>query len=174
MTNVVLIGYRGAGKTTVGQLLAARLGLSFVDTDALVAQRAGRSIADIFAESGEAAFRDLEADVIQAVAAQAGIVLSAGGGAVLRDENVRALRACGAVFWLTADADTLWARMRADPASAQQRPRLTEHDGIEEVRKLLVGREGAYACCAHHRIDVAARTPEQVVEAIEQVLRARP
>ena len=168
--NVVLIGYRGSGKTTVGRLLADRLGYVFVDTDALVVEHAGKTIAAIFAEDGEAAFRDLEAAAIADAWARSGIVLSAGGGAVLRDDNVRRLRDCGTVLWLAADARTLWSRIQADADSNTNRPALTERIGLDEVRQILSERGPRYEKCAHHRIDVTERTPAQVTDAAEDLL----
>lgn len=167
MPNLVLIGYRGAGKTTVGRLLAHRLGYAFVDTDPLIAERAGKSIAAIFAEDGESAFRELEAAVIAEAAARSHTVLSAGGGAVLRHDNRRRLRARGTVFWLAADAETLWERIRTDPETAIARPPLTEAGGLEEVRRLLAKREPHYRRCAHYRIDAAGRAAKQIADEIE-------
>lgn len=170
MANVVLIGYRGCGKTTVGRLLAERLEHAFVDTDAMIVERASRTIAAIFAEQGEDVFRDMEADAIADASARSDIVLSAGGGAVLRDDNVRRLRACGTVFWLTADAETLWSRIQSDATSAANRPALTDKVGLEEVRQILRDRAARYEECAHHRIDVADRTPAQIADTIEALL----
>ena len=174
MGNVVLIGYRGSGKTTVGRLLAKHWGHAFVDTDVLVTERAGKTIAEIFADDGEDAFRNLEADVIAEVSPRSPIVLSAGGGAILREDNVRRLRECGTVFWLAADAETLWSWIQEDAASAVNRPALTDRGGLDEVCQVLSDREPRYAKCAHHRIDVAHRTFDQVADAIENLLdRAR-
>ncbi len=169
--NVVLIGYRGSGKTTVGRLLADRLEYAFVDTDALVVERAGKAIAAIFAEDGEVAFRRREADVIAEASRRSRVVLSAGGGAVLGEANVRRLRDCGTVFWLGADAETLWSRISRDAASAAGRPALTQRADLDEVRHVLGERETLYQGCAHHRVDVADRTPAEVVEVIEAILR---
>ncbi|MCK4661042.1 MAG: shikimate kinase [Phycisphaerae bacterium] len=166
MGNVVLIGYRGSGKTTVGRLVADRLGYEFVDTDVLVAERAGKTIAAIFAEDGEAVFRSLEAEVIAEASARSRIVLSAGGGAILRDDNVRRLRECGTVFWLTADARVLWSRIQGDVTSAANRPALTSRVDLDEVRHVLGIRYARYEKCAHQRIDTTSLTPVQVAEAI--------
>jgi shikimate kinase len=170
MPNVVLIGYRGSGKSTAGRILADRLGWPLVDTDKLVVERAGKSISAIFAEDGEAVFRDLEAEVIAEVARRENTIVSVGGGAVLRDANVRRLRACGTVFWLAADAETLWSHIESDPATSERRPALTDRPGLEEVRRLLQEREVHYAGCAHHRIDVAQRTAGEVADAIQSTL----
>ena len=170
MGSVVLIGYRGGGKTMVGRLLGGRLGYAFVDTDQAIVERAGRSIADIFAAEGEAAFRDAETEIIAEASARAAIVLSAGGGAVLRDDNVQHLRACGTVFWLEADAETLWARIRNDETTGAARPALTDQTGLAEVRLLLRERAAHYHRCAHHRVDTTDRTPAQIADAIENLM----
>jgi len=172
MNNIVLIGYRGSGKTTVGRLLAERLDCALLDTDERIVDRAGMSIADIFATNGESAFRDLEAEIIAEASARSAVVLSVGGGAVLRDDNVRRLRDCGMVFWLDADAETLWSRIAGDEATDTSRPALTDKTGLDEVRQLLGERRAQYERCAHHRIPTADRTPTQVADAIE-VLTAR-
>ncbi|MFH0981068.1 MAG: shikimate kinase, partial [Planctomycetota bacterium] len=143
------------------------MGYAFVDTDARVVERAGKTIADLFAEDGEPAFRELEADVIAEVCGRFRIVLSAGGGAVLRDANVQRLRACGTIFWLTAEAETLWSRIRGDAVTSAGRPALTDRAGLDEVRQVLRERETRYKACAHHCIDVAERTPAEVADAIE-------
>ncbi len=104
--NIVLIGYRGSGKTSVGRAVAQRLGCPFVDTDALIEERVGCRIAEIFANEGEATFRTREAGVVWEVAAVDGQVISVGGGAVLSAANVVALRAGGRTFWLVARAET--------------------------------------------------------------------
>lgn len=99
MKNLVLIGMPGSGKTKLSKLLAARLGLTAVDTDQMVVERAGKTIPEIFAESGEQAFRDLETAAVQAAAALHGAVIATGGGVILRPENMAALRATGLVFF---------------------------------------------------------------------------
>ena len=105
--NIVLIGMPGCGKSTIGKKLAAQQGKKFVDTDALVEQKAGKSIPDIFAQDGEAAFRALETEVIEAVGKENGQVIATGGGAVLSLENVRNLRQNGTVVFIKRDIDKL-------------------------------------------------------------------
>ena len=98
--NIVLVGMPGSGKSSVGRRLAKRLHWTFVDTDALIVAAAGKSIERIFAEDGEAYFRDLEARCVREAAAHTGVVIATGGGVVLREENVRALRATGLIVFL--------------------------------------------------------------------------
>src|SRR5208283_10092 len=100
--NLVLIGYRATGKTTLARHLAQRLGWDWIDADVEVEQRAGKSIARVFAEDGEPAFRDLEAAVIADLCRKPRLVLAAGGGAPMREESRRSMRQSGHVVWLTA------------------------------------------------------------------------
>ena len=101
--NIVLIGMMGCGKTTVGRLLAQRLGRPLIDTDALIEQRQGRSIPDIFAQGGEKAFRALELELCRELSGRHGLVIACGGGLPLRDEAIAALKGNGVVFWLNRD-----------------------------------------------------------------------
>lgn len=101
--NIVLIGMMGCGKTTVGRLLAQRLGLELLDTDAFIEERTGRSIPDIFAGDGEAGFRKLELEACRELSAQQGHIIACGGGLPLQDEAIAALKRNGLVFWLDRD-----------------------------------------------------------------------
>jgi shikimate kinase len=170
LNNIVLIGYRGSGKTTVGRLLASRLGRPFVDSDALIEAEAGRSIADIFATQGEQGFRQRERRAIARLAQADSQVLSVGGGAVLNEANVDRLRAGGTIVWLTAPAEVLWDRISEDTDSATMRPELTPDGGLEEVRALLAAREPAYRAAADLIVATSGRSPEEVVAAVLGVL----
>jgi shikimate kinase len=146
--NIVLIGYRGSGKTHIGRKLANLLWMEFVDTDMLLVERAGRTIREIFEAEGEAGFRQREADIVSEVARRENVVIAAGGGAILRPDNVAALRKHGKIVWLKADPETLHARIQADAASNANRPNLTAGGGLEEVRRLLDQRTPLYAAAA--------------------------
>ena len=108
---IFLIGYRGSGKTTIGRILAARLGWAFVDADTLLEERAGKSIRQMFATDGEPAFRDLESAILAELSQRTNVVVATGGGVVMRDRNRQLLRT-GFVAWLSANAMTLWAPFR--------------------------------------------------------------
>lgn len=168
--NVFLIGYRGSGKTTVGRLLGERLSLSVIDTDVLVERAAGRTIAAIFAEEGEPAFRDLETIAIKNAVENAPAVISLGGGAILREENRELLKLSGIVFWLHAPAEVLWERIAADKQSADTRPALTHQTGLAEVHAVLSAREPLYRQTAHHIID-AEPPPDDIAYEIAQKLK---
>ena len=163
--NITLIGYRGSGKTTIGKLLAQKLWMDFVDTDALLAQRAGQSIKEIFATQGEAAFRDLEAAVVTDAAARDNLVIATGGGVVLREANVAALKKSGKVIYLYAPAETLLERIGADPATAATRPALTAAGGtLAEIRAVLTVREPLYQAAADVTLEVTRLTPEAAAQ----------
>jgi shikimate kinase len=177
MMRIVLVGYRATGKTTVARDLAARLGWEWIDADVEIEQRAGKSIARIFAEDGEPVFRDLEATVIAELCGREEIVLAAGGGAPLREASRRAMRQSGHVVWLTATPPTILARMTADATTAARRPNLTDRAPLEEIVQVLGRREPIYRETAHQVVATEGKSPEEVAEEILaefQVLKVSP
>jgi shikimate kinase len=160
-----LIGYRGTGKSTVAQLLAQRLGWDWVDADATLETQHGRSVRDIFAEEGEAPFRDKEEAVLDALCGLERRVIATGGGVILRKANRDRLSAAGKVVWLTADADTIQRRLQADPTTPVRRPALTV-GGQAEIEEALRSREPLYRACANLTVATEGRTPETVAELI--------
>ena len=171
---IALIGLRGTGKTTVGQLVAEGLGWDFVDVDEVIEATAGRTVADIFGEVGEPAFRELEAAAVGGLCSGRR-VLATGGGAVLRPDNRAALRTSGMVAWLTTPPAELWARLQADPATAARRPNLTAAGGLAEVEELLAKRAPLYRETATHTFDTGGQSPADVAAAIlREWLRREP
>lgn len=170
--STALLGYRGSGKSTVGRLLAERLRQTFVDTDELVARRAGVSIKDIFDRQGEAAFRDMENQVVAEVSQLADHVIALGGGAVLREDGRRLLKGGGLkLIYLRCEPDELVKRIASDPATSRTRPDLTElGGGIEEVRRVLAAREPVYRAVMTAELDVTHLTPEDAVVYITRLL----
>jgi len=168
--NVILIGYRGAGKSSVGRALAQRLGELFVDTDTIVQERAGRSIRHIFEQQGEHVFRDHEARAVQAACMHENAVISVGGGAVMNPDNASRLKDAGRVIWLRAPAEVLWQRICGDEASASQRPRLTPKGGLEEIVHQLADRAPVYESLADHVIDTHHVTVDEAVATVVQLL----
>jgi shikimate kinase len=163
---LTLIGYRATGKTKLAKLLAERLGWDWIDADVEIERRAGKSIARIFAEKGEPAFRDLEAEVIADLCRRDRLVLAAGGGAPLRPESRRAMREAGKVVWLTARPETILARMTTDATTRARRPNLTDKTPLEEIVELLQTREAVYRESADWAVDTEGRTPEILAEEI--------
>jgi shikimate kinase len=164
--NLVLIGYRGTGKSTVARLVAERLGWPWFDADVEIESRAGKSIAQIFADDGEGAFRDWESRVVADLATRDNAVLALGGGTILRPENRAAILRQGRVVWLTASPETLWRRIEHDQSTAGRRPNLTAAGGITEIIATLDARRDVYRQCAHHEVDTQGRTPVEVADAI--------
>ena len=166
MLSHILIGARGAGKSTVGRAVAARLGWVFVDADECIESDAGMTIAEIFAAEGEARFRDREAKVLAELCQREKHVLATGGGVVLRPANRELVKVSGFVVWLRASPEAAFARLQADPTTASRRPNLTAHGGLEEVRTVMAAREPLYAECADFAIATDAMSPEAVADAI--------
>src|SRR5688572_25976760 len=140
--NIILTGFMGTGKTTIGKLLASRLGREFVDTDELIQIRHGRSIPEIFLELGEAAFRQMEADLVQELADRDELIISTGGRLMLDPANVRALSRNGRVFCLIATPEEILTRLRND--KEHLRPLLEVPNPGERIVELLQQREKGY------------------------------
>ena len=169
--SVVLIGYRGSGKSTVGKRLADRLWQPFVDTDELIVRKAGKTIREIFENQGELAFRDLESTIVRDTLKLQEHVISLGGGALLREENRAALKASGhKVVYLKCAPEELYKRILADPESADARPNLTDSGGLEEVKNLLAAREPTYRATMSAELDVTHLSPSDAVVYIVRLL----
>src|SRR5262245_56747251 len=157
----------GAGKSTVGARCAERLGRAFVDVDDVVEVNAGRAVADIFATEGEPAFRALErAALADVCASPAPLVIACGGGAMGDAENRRTARAHGYVVWLTADPDTLAARVGAGNARAQRPLLAGDAAPAATLERLASMRAPAYEAAAHAIVDTAGRTIDSVTDAV--------
>jgi shikimate kinase len=170
-SRIILVGYRGAGKTTVGPVLAVKLGWRFADCDDRVEETAGTTIAEIFRTEGEAGFRDRESAALEELLREEKIVLATGGGAVLREVNRAAMKRAGFVVWLTAPAEVLYHRLSADPTTAARRPALTA-GGLDEVVQLLAVREPLYRAVANFVPDSSDRSPDELADAILASWRA--
>ena len=160
--SIALIGYRGTGKTTVARALARALGWDWLDADVEAELVAGLSIAAIFAECGEAAFRDVEASVVEELTRRERTVLALGGGAVLREANRTAIARCGATVWLRASVDSILARLAGDPTTVARRPNLTNAGGRTEIERLLAERTPIYGACATLEVDTEGKTPAEI------------
>lgn len=161
--NIVLIGYRGTGKSVVGQILAGRLNMAYVGMDANIVQRAGMSVPQIVEKFGWSGFRDFETEEALDLAGRDHMVIDTGGGVIERPENIPALAGNGAIFWLKASVDTIVKRIAGD----DQRPALTEGKSFtEEVAEVLKARQSKYQKAAQYEIDTDTLTPEQVADEI--------
>ena len=163
--NVVLIGYRGTGKSTVGKAVASRLGRQIVSTDREVVRRVGSSISEIVATHGWEYFRDLESAVCQDLAGQNNLVIDTGGGAILRQQNVDVFKRNGCLIWLTASVETIAARIGGDT----QRPSLTgTKSHVDEIRDVLTERMPKYQAAADLTVATDGRSIDELVTIILQ------
>jgi shikimate kinase len=162
MGAIVLMGFMATGKSEVGRRLARRLDRPFIDTDHLVEARAGKTVAAIFAEDGEAAFRALERDAVVAATARGDAVIAVGGGAVLDATNLAQLRDAGVLVYLTADIETILRRV----GDVARRPLLAGDDPRAAIERLLAARRPVYAAASDVTVDTSARGIDDVVEEI--------
>ncbi len=161
--NVVLIGYRGTGKSTVGKLVAARLDRVLVSTDAEIVKLVGQSIPEIVEQHGWEYFRDLETKICQDLAGRNGVVIDTGGGAILRSQNIEGLKRTGKLFWLTAPVESIAKRIGADT----QRPSLTGTKSfIDEIQDVLRERTPKYQAAADYIIETDGKSTAQVADEI--------
>ncbi|HEY2800661.1 MAG TPA: shikimate kinase [Chthoniobacterales bacterium] len=160
--SIVLIGFMGSGKSSVGRLLARQLGWPRWDTDEMVAAELGRSIPQIFAEWGEARFREAESEVLRKLDAKESAIIVTGGGIVLRPKNVARLRELGTVVWLRADLETLRERL----SRRKNRPLLQTPDPAATIAKLLEEREKYYEEAADFAVETDGRDHRAVAEAV--------
>lgn len=166
--NVVLTGFMGTGKSSVGRLLAHRLGFNYCDLDALIVAGAGISINEIFARHGEPHFRSLETDAVRRIVAEDGAVISTGGGAVISPENRRLLQETGVIVNLTATVDEVCRRLREET----DRPLLKDDRSEERIAAMMGEREQFYAV-ADLRIDTTGKSVEDVVAEIIAFLEGK-
>ncbi|MRR53557.1 MAG: shikimate kinase [Deltaproteobacteria bacterium] len=159
--NVILTGFMGTGKSTVGRVLAAQLKYSFCDLDSLIVEAEGRSINTIFADQGEGYFREVESSLLKDVLQEASQVVSTGGGAILRQENRDLMHKSGVVVNLAASPELILQRLHLD----ENRPLLRDSKNIAQIQKLLMDRESYYAE-ADIRIDTDGKNVEDVAREI--------
>jgi len=166
--NIVLIGFMGCGKSSVGRRLARLTGHRFLDSDELVTQSENRSIAEIFSTGGEKDFRDAESKVLDDLVGVAGVVLATGGGAILREANRMALRRIGVVAWLDADPDILFERA----TRSNRRPLLQTEDPRKSFDDLFAVRREIYELAADFRFDSTRFDHDEVAKRLlAQALR---
>ncbi len=163
--NIILTGFMGTGKTTVGWLVATELQHEFMDMDTLIEQREGRPISQIFAQQGEAYFRQLEAHLCHELAEQKGLVIATGGGALVREANLRVMEQSGLVICLDCEPAILWQRI----GQSEDRPMLAapDEDRFTRLAALLAQRASAYGRIKHH-LDVTYLSPEEAAKRISE------
>jgi shikimate kinase len=166
--NIVLIGFMGTGKTSCGKILAQRLHWEFIEMDKLIEQKAGMSVPDIFAQKGEPHFRDLETQVCRTLAKKHHTVISAGGGVVIRVENVQTLRSFAYLVLLTASPEEIYCRIIQE--GKEKRPLLAKPDPMQEIKRLLAIREPLYFNAANTKIDTSGKRSETVASEIFELL----
>jgi shikimate kinase len=171
--NLVLIGYRATGKTAVGSQLAEILGRPFVDLDQVLIEEAGKAISEIVARDGWAEFRRREKELVARFRHTQGQVLATGGGVVLDADNVEALKENGIIIWLTADPETIQARLAEDQPRDANRPSLTGGDTIREVAEVLKTRYPLYQAAAQIIVNTTHRNIAQVVESVMAALKLK-
>ncbi len=170
MLNLILVGFSYTGKSAVGRAASARLQWPLVDTDELVAQRAGRTIQEIFATQGESFFRELEKEAIYQACTRRDVVVSTGGGAVIEPHNRTVMANSGVVVCLEARAETILKRMKASQAarkdSAAVRPLLLAEDPLAQITSMKEHRQVYYAACDWTVHTDYLRTDEVVAEVL--------
>jgi len=167
MGNIFLVGMMGAGKTTVGRVLAQRLQMRFVDTDKLLVERTGVPIATVFEIEGEEGFRRRETCVLAEASLGEECVIATGGGSVLAAENRELMRRRGTVVYLRARVESLWQRMRHDTT----RPLLATPDPRRTLEELVAARDPLYHQAAHLVVDTGAQTASTLVNRVIAALR---
>ncbi len=168
--NVVLIGYRGTGKSTVADLVAGALGATPFHTDLEIERRIGGSIAGFVAAQGWDAFRDLETEIVAAAGRLDEAVIDTGGGVVTRPENVASLKANGVVFWLQASVDTIRDRI----GESQDRPSLTgDQSFTDEIETVLMARTPLYEAASDYRVSTDGRKPDEIAARVVMLLDQR-
>jgi shikimate kinase len=165
--NIVLVGFMGSGKSSIGRSIAKRLGYRFLDSDQVVIERARRPIAQIFAEEGEDKFRDLETSALASLREVEHCVIATGGGAVLRESNRRLLRELGFVACLKASEEVIFRRV----SRTNKRPLLRTENPRETLHKLLTERQAAYEETAQFTLDTTNLTQPEAAETIMEEAR---
>ncbi len=168
--NIVLIGYRGAGKSVVGRLLAKRLGMEYIGMDAAIVKRAGMPIPEIVEKHGWPGFRDMESAVARELAGRDNLIIDTGGGVIERPENIETLQKNATIFWLKARVETIVARIQG----GTERPALTAGKTFtEEVEEVLARRTPMYKDATNFEIETDQLTLEQIVGIVIQIMQKR-
>ncbi len=166
MSNIVLIGFMGSGKTSIGKTLAAQFDKKFIDMDREIELESGRSIRDIFEEEGESYFRDLETDYLERLQGKKNKIISTGGGVILKEENVKLLHHIGTVVFLQANVDHIIRNTSGDT----KRPLLQVENVEETIGHMLEEREPKYLKAANVIIQTSNKSIEAITNEIKAIL----
>mgnify|MGYP001824849480 CR=1 FL=1 len=166
MSNIVLIGFMGSGKSTIAKSLASELDKKVIDMDHEIEREEGRSIADIFKEDGEVYFRDLETDFLERMKGKKNKILSTGGGVILREENIKLLNHIGTVVFLQADVNHIYNNVQG----STNRPLLDVNDVLGEIQVRLEAREPYYLGAANVIIQTSGKTVDAITREIVTIL----
>ncbi|MCP5003060.1 MAG: shikimate kinase [Planctomycetes bacterium] len=169
--NIVLIGFRGTGKSSIGKHLANHLKRSFIDTDEYIVHYTGKTIKEIFLENGEAGFRNIEAEAITTLSKMDNQIIATGGGVVLNNNNVKNLKSNGTLVLLEAAPEIIHNRLSHDEKTADQRPSLTKKSALGEIKHLLNERLGLYNKAADHAINTDHKSEKVIVDEIIMLLQ---
>lgn len=162
--NIILTGFMGAGKSTVGKILSLKLGVDFYDTDELIAEKAKMTITDIFLQRGEKYFRDMETEIVKQIGAKAPgtCVVATGGGVVLRAENVTALKENGWIVYLEVSPREVYRRLKDN----KERPLLAGEEPLKKIEELMAERRPFYQRAANLRVKAEGKRPSEIADEI--------
>lgn len=167
--NIFLIGFMGAGKSTIAKVLKEKLNVPLCEMDEMIAEQQKMAISDIFAQYGEAHFRDLETQLVKDISEKDGVIVSCGGGAVLREENVSFMKENGRIVLLSATPETIYERVRY----SKDRPILNGHMNVEYIAQLMEKRRALYEAAADIRIETDGKSRDEICREIVQKLNMK-
>lgn len=167
MKNIFLIGFMGCGKSTITRRLSEKLGVTQVEMDEQIVQEQGMPITEIFEKYGEEHFRDIETALVHRLQAEDGVVVSCGGGAVLREENRKMMKESGVIVWLTAEPETILERVK----HGTDRPILNGHMNVEYITELMAKRHDCYDAAADYVVATDGKSREEICEEILKLVK---
>lgn len=162
MKNIFLIGFMGCGKSTIARMLSQKLGMEQVEMDEQIVQEQGMPITEIFEKYGEEQFRNIETDLVKRLQQKNGVIVSCGGGAVLREENRRMMKDSGAIIWLTAKPETIFERVKY----STDRPILNGRMNVEYITELMELRRDCYEVAADFMVSTDGKEIDVICEEI--------
>lgn len=168
MKNIFLIGFMGCGKSTIARMLSEKCGVTQVEMDEIIVQEQDMPITEIFEKYGEEHFRDIETDLIRRLQTSDGVVVSCGGGAVLREENRKMMKESGVIVWLTAKPETILERVK----HSTNRPILNGHMNVEYIAELMEKRRECYQEAADYQLATDGKSREEICEEILEVVKS--